>query len=224
MKTKILKFAALMLVMAGSFSSCNKGGETVVEYTDLPWLNEKIQEIIDYNKLGGPQKVVAFYQCSYDDGKIGIWEDHDYFSLFWTLEGESPCSTSEKEFWHLLHPRVTPCAELNIDFENKILILEIGVSKFEIDCQFQYPMKDLKWLNHLDSVFVKHNIPANIFQCIYKDDKIGFYIEPLMCSDPAGYLCSCDGVVLYQENLLNAAKLRQELNFRNLKLIWKNVK
>ena len=129
MKTNILKLAAILLLLIGSFSSCTKRNEKqCIEnkcnvcnpLTDLPWLKEQINEI----KKGSID--VAIGICSYKDGTgfllnfgcpPGTYCDAGPSYILKNCEGETLCITDGAN--------VILCQEeFDVDFKNKIPIFE----------------------------------------------------------------------------------------------------
>ena len=97
MKPKIFTFAALLLIVAGSFCSCgedcscreNNPKEQVCNVdnplTDLLWLKEIIDEI-----KGNPLSV-TIYQCIYGNRETGFLIGMGKISPFYNCEGEVLC-------------------------------------------------------------------------------------------------------------------------------------
>ena len=129
MKPKIFKFAALLLIVAGSFCSCredcscseNNPKEQVCNVdnplTDLLWLKEIIDEI----KGNTEAESFKVYQCTYKYGtgfliEVGVVNTYNYRYSLRNCEGISICG-----YGGFIGDT---CGEFNIDFDNKKLIWE----------------------------------------------------------------------------------------------------
>jgi hypothetical protein len=124
---KTLKFFLLALLALGMVTACsgNEQPSPVKEIenplTDIPWLKEIIGGI-EKDAEAGYKQHARIYQCTYIDGTGFLLElcvgcpDFGYWLR--SCEGESLC---------IIYGHAgDPCQELNVDFENKILIWEIN--------------------------------------------------------------------------------------------------
>jgi hypothetical protein len=87
--------------------------------TDLLWLKDKIAEIHQLINEG-LKPAVKIYQCTYDNGKTGFFEEMGNISFFYDCEGNILCIMGGDAG--------ETCQELGIDFANKKLIWEINES------------------------------------------------------------------------------------------------
>jgi hypothetical protein len=123
---KRLKFFLLTLLALSMGIACSKDEPSPVlpvenPLTDLPWLKEIIDGI-EKDAEAGYKQHAKIYQCTYIDGTGFLLElcvgcpDFGYWLR--SCEGESLCI--------MYGYAGDPCQELNVDFENKILIWEIS--------------------------------------------------------------------------------------------------
>ncbi|MCL2436081.1 MAG: hypothetical protein FWD09_08125 [Lentimicrobiaceae bacterium] len=149
--------------------------------TDLPWLKEIVDEI-EYEQTEGIDVHHArIYQCNYKDG-IGFfmnltigWTDNLIY--FRNCEGERLCKVGRYD---------NTCTELEVDFENKILIWETFPQ-----CDFDDPL-DLPWLQKMIDFYQNMATrPFKIYQCTYQG-YIGFIYESFGIG-PGWALYSCAG-------------------------------
>ena len=121
MKTNILKLAVILLIFAGSLSSCekNKGNKMVCNVknplTDLPWLKDKVAELTSLYQ--GQSSHIAIWQCTYGGGYVGFWEGHENVAFLFDCNGDLLCTMNEAT-------GVTSCPGVDIDL--KKLIWEIN--------------------------------------------------------------------------------------------------
>jgi hypothetical protein len=111
---------AVLLMLAGGFSACEKNKEKVCNVknplTDLPWLKAKVEELtLLYQETPSD---VAIYQCRYGKGQMGFLVDLGNIASFYNCEGEVLCATGGVA-------GVTCPDELNIGFDNRKLIWQI---------------------------------------------------------------------------------------------------
>ena len=144
MKTNLLKFISLWLIIIGSLSSCHEK-EAEEEFpeeetcnfdnplADLPWLKEIVDEFEKEANALCYNPHARIYQCAYKDG-IGFLIEMcvgclDAGYSFRNCEGVVLCENSGLS-------GEDNCSELNIDFENRKLVWEINE---------RLSLKDTQW-------------------------------------------------------------------------------
>ncbi|MDR3133543.1 MAG: hypothetical protein LBU42_05910 [Prevotellaceae bacterium] len=120
---KILSFAAILLMLAGSLScmiSCKKENPAQVcdvnnPLTDLEWLRQLVADLETFTTH------IRIYQCIYETNKIGFLIEpcrpcpEGHFE-FLNCEGSMLCTS-----WGIV---ASGCEEFYVDFENKKRIWE----------------------------------------------------------------------------------------------------
>ena len=145
MKTRILKLITLLLILVGTFSSCEEKEEPTKEIatctfdnplTDLLWLKARVDEITLLSQQGNPLRV-AIYQCIYGNNETGFLEDAGNVKPFYNCSGEILCVMGGYAG--------ETCPELNI--VSKKLIWDVNDTTKGTTCNIDNPLTDLPWLN-----------------------------------------------------------------------------
>ena len=112
MKTKTLKFTAILLIIASAFIACNgkeppetKGCNVENPLTDLPWLKAKTEDIALAISHGHPL-TVSIYQSTFDNRETGFLIDKGSVQYFYNCEGQLLCMseiniTGKNRIWEI---------------------------------------------------------------------------------------------------------------------------
>lgn len=95
-------------------------------------------------------------------------------------------------------------------------------------CDVCDPLYNLPWLKEwVDNCMKLRASSVDVYQCTYNDGITGFYIEPcVFCSEYVAVLLDCQGNIIwrYEPEKRPISNHYEELNIKNLTLIWKNYK
>ena len=204
----------LFLVIITLASSCDKSESPPATcnfdkpLTDLPWLKEIIDEFEKEKERLGYNRHARIYQCSYNEG-IGFLVEmcvgcSNAAYSFRDCEGMFLCGGGP------LGEAI--CSQLNIDFENKVLIWEVEKSteyyiyeNFNISaCGVNNPLQNIEWLKeYCSNIKEKQDIfdcHIGLYKIIDKDEYI-FRIS----NNGIAFLLNCNSDPVFEEETLNSS-------------------